>query len=203
MTPRQHKEFVLEQRKDAEEKSKAWHVPLFSNGKKLKTALREINSWRLNSGDVPWIIRFVENPKSILCDFDVFPGCVDLHSHDCIHIILGRGVLPKDEAFVIGFTMGSTKRLGWFREKLFLFITRWLYPDGYRFYDEERQVFQLGLMAGRKCEKDLTKINFKSLENNSISSIRKALGVETKFVKICYLLEKKVFVDCRESQRLL
>ena len=154
LTPRQHKEFVLEPRKDAEEKSKTWHVPLFSNGKKLKTALREMNSWRLNSGDVPWIIRFVENPKSIFCDFDVFPGCVDLHSHDCIHIILGRGVLPKDEAFVIGFTMGSTKRLGWFREKLFLFITRWLYPDGYRFYDEERQVFQLGLMAGRKCEKD-------------------------------------------------
>ena len=203
MTPRQHNEFILDEKEKAREEAEAWHVPLFSNGKKLKTALREMNNWRLDAGDVPWIIRFVENPNSLLCAFDVFPGCVDLHSHDCIHIILGRGILPKDEAFVIGFTMGSTKRMGWFREKVFLFIARWLYPEGYKFYKEEKQVFEWGVLAGRRCKTDLTKIDFKKMQDNSISAIRRALGVETKFIKICYLLEKRAFSDSVESQRLL
>lgn len=203
MTPRQHKEFLLTKERKAQEKAENWHVPLFSNGRKLKTVLRGMEDWRLEAKEVPWIIRAIENPKSPLCDFDFFPGCVDLFSHDCIHIILGRGILPKDEAFVIGYTMGSTKRVGRFREWLFLWIARWLYPEGYKFYEEERQVFQWGVMAGKHCKKDLTKIDFEPMRNNSISAIRKVLGIETKFVKVCYILEKRAFPESKESQRLL
>ena len=162
-----------------------------------------MNDWKLKANDVPWIIRAVENPRSLLCEFGIFPGCVDLFSHDCIHIVLGRGILPKDEAFVIGYTMGSTKKLGWFKEKLFLFIARWLYPEGYKFLKEERQVFQWGVIAGQQCKLDLTKVDFESMKNRSISAIRKALGVETKLVKICYILEKRAYPDSIESQRLV
>jgi hypothetical protein len=200
MTPRQHKEFLLKQESEAAEKAKQWHCLLFSNGKKLKTALAEMDDWRLDAGDVPLIIKLIENPKY---DIGILPGAVSLFSHDCIHILLGRGILPKDEAFVIGFTMGSTKKMNWFREKLFLFISRWLYPEGYKFYEEERRIFELALIAGKRCPYDLTKIDFKKLLNKSMTSIRKKIEVDTKFIKILYFLEKKMCPDSLESQRLL
>jgi hypothetical protein len=34
-----------------------------------------------------------------------------LEGHDCMHVILGRGLLNQDEAFVIGFTMGSARKI--------------------------------------------------------------------------------------------
>lgn len=200
MTPRQHKEFLLKQEDEAAEKAKKWHCHLFSNGKKLKTALAEMEDWRLDAGDVPLLIRLTENPNY---DIGIFPGAVDLFTHDCIHILLGRGILPKDEAFVIGFTMGSTKKMNWFRTKLFLFISRWLYPEGYKFYPDERRIFELALIAGSKCPYDLTKINFKKLLNKSMTSIRREIKVDTKFIKILYLLEKKMCPNSPESQRLL
>ena len=203
MTPREHKEYEEEQRVKAQIKAEAWHVPLFSNGKRLFTVIDEMEGWKLNPKDVPWIIRFFENPRSLLCEFGIFPGCVNLFTHDCIHIILGRGILPKDEAFVLGYTMSSTGKLGWLREKIFLFIARWLYPEGYKFYEEEAQVFKWGVLAGKQCDVDLTKVNFDKLKGMKISYIRELLGVETKFIKICYLLEKKSFLNSRESQRLL
>jgi hypothetical protein len=203
MTPYEYKKHVDKQKEEAQKRAEQWHIPLYSNGKKLKSALRSMKSFRLDPEDVPFLIRLIENPKSPLCEFGILPGCVDLFTHDCIHVILGRGVLPKDEAFVIGFTMGSTQKMGWLRERVFLFFARWFYPEGYRFYKEEREVFRWGLIAGQKCKYDLTKVDFSTLRNKSISSIRNFLGVDTKFVKVCYLLEKKAFKDSRESQRLL
>ena len=159
-----------------------------------------MDGWRLDAGDVPFIIKLVENPKY---DMGIFPGAVDLFAHDCIHILLGRGVLPKDEAFVIGFTMGSTRKMNWLREKIFLFISRWLYPEGYKFYTEEKQIFQLGLIAGKSCKYNLAEVDFGKLLNKTMSAIRREMSVDTKFIKICYLLEKKMCPDSPESQRLL
>jgi hypothetical protein len=207
MTPRQFVKEKKRRREEEEERNCAlaekWHVPLFSNGGRLKSALSQMVDWRLDAKDVPFFIRLFENPSSPLCEFGIMPGCVNLFAHDCIHILLGRGILPKDEAFVIGFTMGSTKRMNWFREKVFLFIARWLYPEGYKFHNEERQIFNLGLIAGKKCDTDLTKVNFEKMGSWKMSAIRTRLGVDTKFIKICYLLEKKAYPNSKESQRLL
>jgi len=207
MTPRQYVEEEKLRHKEEEEaklaKANAWHVPLASNGKKLKTALSEMADWRLESKDVPLAIRLFENPISPICEFGIMPGCVNLFTHDCIHIALGRGILPKDEAFVIGYTMGSTQKMNWLREKIFLFISRWLYPEGYKFYNDERDVFRIGVMAGQRCDYDLTKVDFYKMENHKISYLRKRLGIDSKFLKIIYLLEKKAYPDSVESQRLI
>src|SRR6056297_825277 len=53
--------------------------------------------------DVPEIIRKYENPESP----DALPGAIALARHDCIHVLLGRGLHVQDEAFVIGATMGA------------------------------------------------------------------------------------------------
>ena len=57
-------------------------------------------------------MRLLENPKYHLPGVTLFHGAVDLDMHDRIDIALGRGLLTAiDEAFTIGFTMGSTKRV--------------------------------------------------------------------------------------------
>jgi hypothetical protein len=41
------------------------------------------------------MIQLVENPRFNLPGIDLFHGAVDLATHDAIHILLGRGLLPK------------------------------------------------------------------------------------------------------------
>ncbi|MBL4559174.1 MAG: hypothetical protein JKP98_25385 [Rhodobacteraceae bacterium] len=48
--------------------------------------------------DVPAIIRKYENPDSP----DALPGAIALDRHDCLHVLLGRGLHVQDEAFIIG-----------------------------------------------------------------------------------------------------
>ena len=56
---------------------------------------------------MPLIIKLVENPNYKTSK--LFGGAVDLFTHDCIHVLLGRGLLPKDEAFVIGVLWGQAE----------------------------------------------------------------------------------------------
>tara|TARA_Y100001938_G_scaffold8794_2_gene10744 strand:- start:13500 stop:14072 length:573 start_codon:yes stop_codon:yes gene_type:complete len=178
-----------------------WHVPLLSSNRTwLKTALREMEPFKLKPTDVPLIIRLIENPKY---DIGIFPGAVSLLSHDCIHIILGRGVLPKDEAFVIGYTMGSTKKMTPFREKMFLLISKYLYPEGYNFGEEEAYVFKHGVIAGSRCLVDLTKVDFRFFSTWELKDIRRKFGISVDFLKLCYILEQKKFPNSPESKRLL
>ena len=72
----------------------------------------------------------VENQKFDLPGIDIFHGSTDLRTHDFIHILLGRGVMIKDEAFVIGFTMGNANRVTTTEERLFSLITQYFYPRG-------------------------------------------------------------------------
>ena len=44
MTPREYKEYEEEQRVKAQIKAEAWHVPLFSNGKRLYEAIDELEA---------------------------------------------------------------------------------------------------------------------------------------------------------------
>ena len=78
--------------------------------KKLRTALKEMTKSAgedlLGQDSIPLIIKLVENPKYFTSR--LFTGAVNLFTHDCIHIVLDRGLLVKDEAFVIGYTMGSS-----------------------------------------------------------------------------------------------
>lgn len=177
-----------------------WHVPISEGGKTLKEVLREMLPFKLEPNDVPLIIKLIENPKYRL---GFFPGAVSLLNHDCIHAVLGRGVLPKDEAFVIGFTMGSTKKMTGFKSKIFLFVARYLYPEGYKFKEDEAWVFKMGVLAGSKCPANLPKIDFRWFSKWSLEQIREKLEIDVDFLKLCYILEKKRFPESKESNRLI
>jgi hypothetical protein len=193
MTPSEHIDQI-------EELINKWHVPLYQSQTTLMKGLESMDEFKLEAKDVPLIIKLVENPKY---DIGLFAGNVSLHNHDCIHLLLGRGLRVKDEAFVIGYTMGSTKKMWRWRKNLYMFCAKYLFPDGYSFGEEERFVFNMGVMAGVNCPTDLSKQDFKKLENKKLKIIREELGLDKQLLKDIYRLEKKCFPDSKESQRLL
>ena len=181
--------------------SEKWHPRLAGCEQlTLEDSLKEMEGFKLRQDEVPFIIQLVENPRY---DVGLFAGNVDLFTHDCIHVLLGRGLLPKDEAFVIGYTMGSTKKMSRVRKNLFMFCSKYLYPKEYRFGEEERFIFNLGIAAGNKCEVDLSQIKFKELLNYGVGEIRFLLGVRENLLRSCYSLEKKLYPASYESRRLI
>jgi hypothetical protein len=200
MTPYEHKIFREEQRDRQIQLANEWHHPLSKGSCHLSTVIKSMEEFKLTQEDVPLIIKLTENPEYI--SSKLFTGAVDLFTHDCIHVILGRGLLVKDEAFVIGYTMGSAKRMSRWRRNLFLWICKHLYPEGYKFTEEERYIFYSGVMAGSRCSTDLTQVKFKELTGMRIDHIRKLLGIDKDTLKCYYCLEKSLFTDA-ESQRLL
>ena len=203
MTPREHLKFERnekERRKlEAEIKSERWHIRLGSEAT-LQQSLNTMEDFSLVQEDIPLIIKLVENPKY---DIGLFAGYVDLFTHDCVHILLGRGLLLKDEAFVIGYTMGTSRKMFRWRRNLFMFCAKHLYPEGYDFGEDERFVFNMGVLAGSKCPTDLSKIDFKKFLNRSVSETREKLGVDSSLLRGCYLAENRLFKDSPESQRLI
>jgi dihydropyrimidinase len=127
----------------------------------------------------------------------------DLETHDYIHILLGRGVLPKDEAFVLGFTMGSTNRVGNIEERLYGLFTRFLYPKHYRFTDDDFQVYKDAVRLGYVSDcTPLDKVDYPALSHLTVREARRELGIETALLKAYFEIEKRRYPDSFESQRL-
>ena len=184
------------------EPAEIWEAPSVREGSNytLDSILEEMSPFSLGQGDVPLIVKLVENPSYKTAT--LFGGAVDLFSHDCIHATLGRGLGVKDEAFVIGYTMGSTKRMARWRRNLFMFCAKYLYPEGYKFGEDERLVFYNAVMAGSKCPSDLSKVDFRHHLTSTPYYIRIKLGIDEEILKSCYELEKNLFRESHESQRL-
>ena len=199
MTPAEFVEFEREERERQAELAAGWHHPLSKGSNKLYKVLDEMESFRLSQEDVPLIIKLTENPNYFTSR--LFTGAVDLFSHDCIHVLLGRGLLPKDEAFVIGYTMGSGKRMSRWRRNLFLWVAKYLYPEGYKFGEDERYIFYSGVMAGSRCPTDLSKVNFRDIIDYKVQGAREKLGIDKDLLKCYYCTEKRLFND-KECQRL-
>ena len=201
MTPREEiekKERDLVRRREL---AANWHHPLSKGSSILHKTLDTMREFKLVQEDVPLVVKHTENPNYFTSK--LFTGAVDLYSHDCIHVLLGRGLLVKDEAFVIGYTMGSGKKMSRWRRNLFLWVTKYLYPEGYKFTEEERYIFYSGVMAGSQCSADLSKADCFKLKNFKIDYVRKLLNIDKKLLKYCYEVERKCFPDSPESQRLL
>ena len=112
----------------------------------LKQAIeqwRESDTYK-KQGQIHWFVWLLETPSSPIS----FSGAVDLYNHDIIHILLNRGMEVKDEAMVIGFTMGNSQSTSSWVRWLFEFCARYLYPEGYAFDDETLLEFERGYAYG-------------------------------------------------------
>ena len=145
--------------------------------------LKELHSvvFKLHEPKIPFVIWLLENPNSLLA----LPGKISLRHHDYIHILLGRGISPKDEAFVIGFTMGNdlkTNKLHLFIYKVF---AKFLYPYPYNFSAVDLINFNLGFMYGRRIKvKQINEINFEIYQNETIGFLRSLFGINTDDIKL-------------------
>ena len=139
---------------------------------------KAIEKWQDNStykepSTIHWFVWLLENPKSPIS----LTGAIDLYNHDIIHILLDRGMLNRDEAMVIGFTMGNSEttssRVRW----LFEFCARYLYPISYRFNEYDLLEFERGFAYGYTRSRrniHLAKFDVK----RDIEEIRKEWGIK-------------------------
>jgi hypothetical protein len=177
-----------------------WLIPFACDHISLREGLASLAELGAPAEDIPFIVRLLENPEGL----SSLPGSVDLHQHDCIHLILGRGLLPKDEAFIIGFTMGSTKRLSNWEEALFTWVSHHIYPETYRFSKEDLEVFKdaVHLAQISHCQA-FDRIDFDQYLDAPLKDIRNILGLEVELIQAYYTLEKNRYPRSKESQRLL
>jgi hypothetical protein len=189
---------------DIQIKVRHWHIPLSREELTLRQAADELAVLGLKQDDVPLIVQLIENPRFDFPGLDVFHGATGLVAHDRIHVLLGRGLLAKDEAFVIGFTMGSTDRVSQTEERLYGFFSKYFYPKSYSFSDEDYRVFQDAVRLGFISDcKPLSEVDLESLLDLSLADARKKIGIEPELLRAYYAIEQKRYPHSFESQRLL
>lgn len=181
-----------------------WHIPWSRGDITLREGLEWLGLLGAAPGEIPLLIRLLENPRYHIPGITLFHGAVDLRQHDCIHLLLGRGLLPKDEAFVIGFTMGSTGEVSTVEEGLFARIARWLYPRVYRFDDDDVSIFHDAVKLGAisRCE-PLDRVDFRPWLDRPLNELRAGIGLERELIEAYFCVEKRRFPDSKASQRLL
>jgi hypothetical protein len=181
-----------------------WFIPVSCGGMTLREANATLDAVRASQEDIPMLVRMVENPAYDVPLLAVFHGATDLQTHDYLHIVLGRGLLPKDEAFVIGFTMGSTDRVSASEEFLYGVFAKYFYPRSYRFSDEDLRVFRDAVRLGFVSDCcSLAEADYEGLLDRTLDEVRAALGVEKPLLDAYYAIEKRRYPQSAESQRLL
>ena len=181
-----------------------WHVPIAHDHVRLSEAIDSMQRVGAGQQVIPLMVQLVENPNSHIPGFTLFHGAVDLAQHDCIHIVLGRGLLEMDEAFTIGFTMGSTNKVSTTEERLFSLVSKYLYPQIYQFSEDDIAVFRDAVRLGyiSSCL-PLDEVDFSLYDDWAISDVREALGLEPELLRAYFAIERTRYPQSVASQRLL
>ena len=183
---------------------KNWYIPYHKDDISLYTAHQNLLSSSHTSGKLPLIIRLMENPCYSLPFITLFHGAISLKYHDYVHILLGRGLLPKDEAFVIGFTMGATGQTGLIEQNLFAWISHYCYPSPFNFSVEDLQVYHSAVQLARTMSvKPLHNFCYEKVIPLPLKKIRLILGINTEQLLQYYQDEAQKFNYCVESRRLI
>ncbi|MBK1827347.1 hypothetical protein [Haloferula rosea] len=183
---------------------KTWITKLEDDEITMREAYESLMSIGNSQDEVPLIVKLTENPKFHFGGLGFFKGRVTLEQHDYIHILLGRGLTLMDEAFVIGFTMGSTDRVSSHEQSLFGFINKVLYPKPYRFKEDGMKVFKdaVALAYVSDCL-PLEEVDFKPMLDMPLREIRKAVNLEVDLLQAYYRIEARRYPECAASQRLI
>lgn len=154
---------------------------IYGSNLTLKDSLQSLKGDE--QSDIPFTVRLLENPESIV----PLPGKINLYNHDCLHILLERGISLCDEAFVVGFTMGSDLKTNRFHLAVFKFLSNLLYPQPYKFNQKQFKLFKIAFNYGRKLKvKNLNQVDFQVYENQTVGELRKLLGINLEEVKRCF-----------------
>lgn len=174
-----------------------WFPGLDNDRRTLREVLSELPAAPATA--IPWIVRLFENDKGWLR----LHGAVNLKNHDMIHVLLGRGLLDQDEAFVIGFTMGSTKAVSRLERWFFKFTVSNLYPEPYRISRRMLTAYDLGLEAGEECGvRNLHLVLRDDMLDRPLGETRRELQIDTRRLRQFYARERDALPGTLASLRL-
>lgn len=152
--------------------------------------------------DVPEIIRRYENPESP----DALPGAISLPRHDCIHVLLGRGLHVQDEAFVIGATMGAASDITSDIVDFFIKVSTTEYPKHWRFEQEHVPSFRLGVgfAMDNLQGKDLHLIALENepWQSKTVRTARQDLGIVKAELRAYFRKSELLVPGTRATRRL-
>ena len=149
----------------------------------LAEAFAQLRRMQNTNVTIPTLIRALENPASPIA----LPGAVGLQAHDYIHCILGCDLSLSGEAFAIGFTMGSSPRMGRISEWLYAVCARYAYPRPYRFADRHIALFHRAVhLAARMPVCDLSRTDFRPYLDVPLPQIRATLGIDETALNAAY-----------------
>jgi len=149
--------------------------------------------------EISKIVKFFENPDSPFA----FKGAVSLERHDCIHILLGRGLLSQDEAFVIGFTMGTSKALSKTELAVFKLLVRYIYPHPYKMTANDLKIYELAVQRGHECRVEkIYDFPFENYYDETLGDLRKKIGINKDKLSEVYVKEKELLPNTIPSKRL-
>jgi hypothetical protein len=174
-----------------------WFPGLDNDHHTLREVLSELPAAPATA--IPWIVRLFENPQGWLR----LHGAVTLKNHDMIHVLLGRGLLDQDEAFVIGFTMGSTKAVSPLERWFFKVAVSRLYPEPYRISKKTLAAYDLGLEAGEECGvKNLHLVLREDMLDRPLGETRRELQIDANRLRRFYARERAALPGTLASLRL-
>ena len=174
-----------------------WFPGVDNDERTLRSVLAELPAAPATA--IPWIVRLFENPAGWLR----LHGAIRLEDHDMVHVLLGRGLLDQDEAFVIGFTMGSTKAVSWAERRWFRFVVSHLYPEPYRISRRMLAAYDLGLEAGSDLGvRDLHRVRCDDMLDRPLGAARRELGIDMRRLREFYARERAALPDTLASSRL-
>ena len=158
----------------------------------------------LTAEEVPSLVRLFENPTSPIA----LPGAVSLDLHDVIHVLLGRGLVDQDEAFVIGFTAAADKP-DISEEEVEAYKTGFqAYDEPYRISGQDLLAFDFGIQAGRLCAErnanlnTLLQLDTQQASLQKVGDLRQAYGFDESILRKFYQLERQAIVGTPASLRL-
>jgi hypothetical protein len=152
--------------------------------------------------DVPEIIRRYENPESP----EALPGAISLPRHDCIHVLLGRGLHVQDEAFIIGATMGAASDITDAAIDTFIRVSTTEYPKHWRFEEAHIASFRLGVgfsidnLPGRNLH--LIPFEQEPWQSMTVREARKTLGIVKEELRAYFRMAEMYVPGTRASRRL-
>lgn len=174
-----------------------WNPGLHNGEQKLQEVIATLPAAKAD--DIPWLVRLFENPASSIA----FPGAINLARHDAIHVLLGRGLRNQDEAFVIGFTMGSSSHIYRWQRHIFRWIITHLYPAPYKFSAQDLIAFDLGFNLGARLPaRDLDSFPFEKYHHSKLQDLRYWMGINVAKLQATYRVESLLVAHTHASHRL-
>jgi hypothetical protein len=175
----------------------AWYPGIDQASRTIDSVIRSMPA--APASKIPRIVRLFENPESWIR----FRGAVDLEDHDVMHVLLGRGLQDQDEAFVLGFAMGTAKQVRWWEYHFFQFLIARVYPEPYRIPKFLHPAFRLGVQCGQETgNRNLFKSSLKNLRALTVEAARREAGIDTEVLRRYYREEQAAIPITIASLRL-